>query len=193
MVSQLVCGKTGEIAERFSKLLENEREFERVKDALDDGAELNAAITLFVQLVLLGSGGWSWRFTLRILEPPFLFLAIVEKPVEEECEMRKKIASRLCQLRPCCMHRLDGAHSCITHKLFTIFADSWQRMRYPGRMTSSCLWAFLLTLRSAISGETQGLEGWNSILQVMAKRAPRMELALASDRLSIKKGAWTSS
>ena len=78
MVSQLVCGKTGEIAERFSKLLENEWEFERVKDALDDGAELN-------------SGGCNWRFTLRLLEFPFLFLAIVEKPAEEECEMGRLV------------------------------------------------------------------------------------------------------
>ena len=193
MVSELVCGKGAEIAQRFSNLLQNEKEFERVADNLKDADELSVARALFVQLVLLGAGGWHWRFMRRFLEFPFLFLAVVENPAEEECDMRKKIASRLCKMHACCMRRVDGAHSCITHKLFTIFADSWQRMRYSGRVTCPCLWAFLLTLRSAISGETQGLEGWNSILQVMAKRAPRMELALASDRLSIKMGVLTCS
>ena len=36
--------------------------------------------------------------------------------------------------------------------------------------------------------DTQEIEGANSVLQAMAKAAPRMTLPLASDRMRIKKG-----
>ena len=103
MVSELVCGKGAEIAQRFSNLLQNEKEFERVADNLKDADELSVARALFVQLVLLGAGGWHWRFMRRFLEFPFLFLAVVENPAEEECDMRKRLRRDFarCMLAAC--------------------------------------------------------------------------------------------
>eukprot|EP00959_Pyramimonas_sp_CCMP1952_P200222 4187750-Pyramimonas_sp.AAC.1 len=53
---------------------------------------------------------------------------------------------------------------------------------------SADLWALLLALRSVLHGEAQEVEGWNHVLQIMAKRAPGMGPALANARLHAKHG-----
>ena len=60
------------------------------------------------------------------------------------------------------------------------------KQQRTGLMTPQ-LQAFLLAWRSVLPMDTQNLEGINSVIQVMCKRAPHMGVALLNARLSIKK------
>ncbi len=55
--------------------------------------------------------------------------------------------------------------------------------------TLAPFWCCLLTLRANWPLDTQHMEVANSVLQLMARRAPRMRIALANARMRLKKGA----
>eukprot|EP00927_Polykrikos_kofoidii_P002667 TRINITY_DN11067_c0_g1_i1.p1 TRINITY_DN11067_c0_g1~~TRINITY_DN11067_c0_g1_i1.p1 ORF type:complete len:1330 (-),score=171.22 TRINITY_DN11067_c0_g1_i1:47-4036(-) len=190
LLSQLVCGKTAQIAGEFSQLLDDESvlgKFGRVWQLVPSD-RTNEAMTLIVSLILRGAAGWHLRFTLRLQTFPLILLRVVERAADTCCLERQRVARDLCALNECCLARFDGPHSCITRSLKTMFIQEWRRMATDGKCKNALLWSVLLAIRSCCAGETQEIEGFNSTLQTQCKRAPRMELPLASDRLNLKHG-----
>jgi hypothetical protein len=72
-----------------------------------------------------------------------------------------------------------------------VFSEDLEFVVRTGKLTTY-LKHFLELLKLLLPIDTQSLEGMNSILQALAKRAPRMLLPLLNARMSIKKNAVPS-
>ena len=84
----------------------------------------------------------------------------------------------------CC---IDSVHSDIAEKVKKVFQEELDYVAAYGLCPPN-LFNFLLILRSRIPLDTQEIEGANSVIQEMSRRSPNLHLALASDRITIKKG-----
>ena len=82
---------------------------------------------------------------------------------------------------------MDGKHSSFNETFRILFAEDLQIMQTTGKATLF-LFLFMLQFSFVIRGNTSSVEGFNSIIQIMATRARNMGIALASDRLSLKVG-----
>eukprot|EP00959_Pyramimonas_sp_CCMP1952_P084041 1757681-Pyramimonas_sp.AAC.1 len=105
------------------------------------------------------------------------------KPRTEDCYERRRIARLLLDTPDCCPRRRD---SDIAAKLKLLFHDDFNYSANSGLLTAP-LAACLMALRAVWPLDTQSLEGINSVIQVMCKRAPHMSIPLLNARLSTKK------
>ena len=72
-------------------------------------------------------------------------------------------------------------------KVRDLFLAEWQHVASDGTVPLK-LYIFILLLRSEAPTDMQEVEGMNSVLQLMSKRAPTLQVALASARMQLKKG-----
>ena len=213
-LSNLVATKARAIWEEMSALLSDASVMDKWVPvwAVCGGPAVTSARALIISLVTRSAAEWKWRFLDRCESFPLCLLVLLEEPQAAPSPRRMEIAKRLlgtcrrCVERdrkqrsiptrraivcvpPCrlCLERQDGAHSSFTAKLLDMRRGSFQRMATDG-VCEPALYMHLLAVRVLLLGETQEVEGWSSVLQIMCTRARRMGVACASARLSMKCG-----
>eukprot|EP00959_Pyramimonas_sp_CCMP1952_P201628 4216665-Pyramimonas_sp.AAC.1 len=123
----------------------------------------------------------------RLTEFPTLLLLCVEAEPPAVCERRKAVAALLVDRFSQDEGSLANPVCDWTHKLYLKYTSSFCEMSETGRCDEA-LHAAIALARSQWRPDTQRVEGANSVLQVICKRAPAIHLALASDRMSLKLG-----
>ena len=185
-MSSLVAGKADEITKEIDALLANSHNWDDALTRCPNGHEFKAR-ELIVALAMQGRADWWRRVETKIAEFPLQLLLVVAKPANEACPKRREMAQRFLKLELCCLMRMDGKHSSFNDKFRILFAEDLQIMQTTGKATLF-LFLFMLQFSFVIRGNTSSVEGFNSIIQIMATRARNIGIALASDRLSLKVG-----
>ena len=128
--------------------------------------------------MLLCATTWNFRFVQICSSFPLLLLVLVEKAAHLICERRKTVAALLLATDNAELRRNQDDFAVKTKALFR---DELKMSADAGRCCSN-LFSFMVMVRSQLTGESQCIEGRNSILQIMSKRAPRMQHPLANAR-----------
>ena len=188
MLSQLVCGKAYEIKDKFDDLLRRDAlldydRFARAYYAVEDKHK-KQAIELAVAASLQAAASWDFRFVTPVSAFPLLLLWFVEKPCDQPDHKRQSVATLLLDASG---ESLVGRHSDVALKIRNRFKGEIKIVKESGTCPLP-LYSAVLLIRSSMHGDTQDLEGDNSILQVMTSRARRMRIALASARMQLKRG-----
>ena len=138
-------------------------------------------LTLVHQMV----AEWQMRFVSVVSKFPLKFTVCLETAHHADCSMRREVAEMLLNSCDIC---LNAELSDFTWKAKHVYRQDFEHMRSTGQCTLG-LYILLLSLRSVLHGDTQEVEGWNSVLQTMTRRARRMGIALANARLNLKHGS----
>ena len=136
-----------------------------------------------VTQVLTVKASWQFRFSERYAFWKQICQMVVKDP-GELCDVRKGIAIVWSTSPECC---LTSAVTDVPFKLSKLFASELQVVCADGRVPLK-LFELLVLIRAQLPMDVQEVEGMNSILQMMGKRAPNMNVTLASDRMQLKKG-----
>ncbi len=139
---------------------------------------------LIVLLSLRLAATWQVRFLDPCAEFPLLLLVMVEQPADEDCPRRRAVADMWRSTPDCC---LRSKHADVAVKLRILYRADIDEAAQSGTCPKPLMFA-LLAVRAVLVGQTQDLERMNNMLVRMAERAPHMGLALASARMSMKKG-----
>jgi hypothetical protein len=186
-MSELVLRKGAAIRAEMNDLLaDGDNDMLSSVWTLCPGALLANMRKLAVTLVLNEAAAWDFRYTKKLKSFPLQLLVLVEKPANEVDDERKQVAVLLLETSPCCLLH-QSPWSDVPIKFETFFDAELRTVAETGTVPRR-LYASLLLLRSKTSLDAQDMEGANSVLQTMAKAAPTLRMALASDRLKIKKG-----
>ena len=113
-----------------------------------------------------------------------LLLWVVETDFRTKCPMRQQVCQLLLSTSDCC---LQGKTSDFAVKVKNAYRNDLEKAAVDG-LCSLPLFIFMLMVRAKLPSHNQDVEGMMSILQAMAKAAPRMGQGLACDRLCLKKG-----
>eukprot|EP00959_Pyramimonas_sp_CCMP1952_P033123 694594-Pyramimonas_sp.AAC.1 len=143
---------------------------------------------LAITLVCVGACQWDMRIRSRLTDFPSILLLCVDAEPSAACDRRKAVAKLLLDR---CAHGADRLGTAIcdwTLKLYLKYESEFLHMSETGECDAA-LHAAISLARSQWRPDTQRVEGANSVLQVICKRAPSIHLPLASDRLSLKLGA----
>ena len=138
---------------------------------------------IVVSLVLSNIASWKFRFVDR-LSKWISFLQLLEAEPFQESGVRSANGAKYLRTPGCC---LDDRDTDVFLKCRDLFADEWRRVALDGTVPLK-LYVFLLLLRAEMPLDMQEVEGMNSVLQLMSKRAPTLQVPLASARLQLKKG-----
>ena len=190
MMSELVCTKAVEVASQISDLLgpgacDDPARWAKLWQLLENGSQVAQAKILIVGLVLTISCSWQMRFVEPVSRFPLRFMVCLASPPESPAPERMRLAADLLAACPYCL-RNDPSGD-FTGKVRRHYFSDWEHMARTGQCTEA-LYLLLISVRSVLQGETQEIEGWNHVLQLMAKRSPTMEIALADARLNLKHG-----
>ena len=135
-------------------------------------------------LVILMIAEWDFRVMAEVSTLPGMLLLLLAVPPDEDDPVRRGVCRQILDAPD---DKLALRDSDLGLKLkINYYAD----FRY-GAETGKCsraLWAVMLVVRSMLPNDTQEIEGANSIITLMCKRAPGMHLPLVNARLSLKKG-----
>ena len=142
------------------------------------------ARALIMTLVLCAVCQWDMRIMARVAAFPCLLLLLVDKPAAEVCSRRKAMAAELLSMRECC---LQDRRQDFTLKVLRGFKAQLETVARLGTCPAP-LHHMMLLVRSLWLADTQRVEGANSVLQTISKRAPNIHIPLLSDRLSLKLG-----
>ena len=186
-ISDLVAFRVAQTMEEMSDLLA-EDSFEGVWGSvwhLVPECNVAEAKALIVSLVLQAASGWQMRFMDAVEGWPLLLLVCLESAPHVACIRRQYVAEKLLGECVACLREKLGD---ITWKIREVYKRDWEHMRSSG-MCCRGLFAVLLTLRGVLHGDTQEIEGWNNVLQLMGRRARSMRIPLASARMKLKHGA----
>ena len=140
---------------------------------------------LMIALTLRSACSWHFRILRPCTSMPLQLLLLVELPCNVSCGRRVALAHILIDTEDCC---LFAKNSDFAVKLKAVFRLELELIIATGGTCPRLLWIFMLLVRAQLPLDSQEIEGMHSILQRMAKAAPHMGQALASDRLGIKKG-----
>ena len=138
---------------------------------------------MVVTLVLSNLASWKFRFVDRLSKWQ-TFLKMLELPPFDQSDSRASIAATYLRKLSCCLDDRDGD---LFMKVRDLFLAEWQQVASDGTVPLK-LYIFILLLRSEAPTDMQEVEGMISVLQLMSKRAPTLQVALASARMQIKKG-----
>jgi hypothetical protein len=138
-----------------------------------------------VTLVLKGATGWFFRVIEKIESFPLLFMFFLRNRPDEVDNVRAQLSQRLLDTPDCC---LESLYSDLAVKVKIRFGtELLYVVQNQGRVPTE-LYVYLLSYRSQAPLETQDIEGRASYIQTMAKRAPYLQIALASHRMSLAMG-----
>jgi len=187
-ISELVCWKAQSIRDDFNALL--------TTGSGDDASRWGALWSLtprdrvaetralIITLVCSAVCQWDMRITSRITSFPYVFLLMVEKGPSEVDERRRAAAAMALSKPECC---LASQQQDFTLKLLRKFRVELLEVARTGKCPHR-LHSLLMLVRSLWFADTQKVEGANSVLQTICKRAPNIHVPLLSDRLSMKLG-----
>ena len=157
----------------------------RAFQQLTDARHRPDANRLIIVVVLQLAASWDFRFMGLTVRLPLLLLFMLVSPCGEADAKRCQVAAFVLDAPDCCLRRSRGD---VAIKLKQMFAAGLQSVVDSGGKRPVILFVFLLAYRASLPFDTQCIEGINSILVEMARRAPLMKIPLASDRLQIKQG-----
>ena len=192
MLSELVMTKAVDIRAKFDWLLEEESlvDVERFAKAVHAVSRSpveehhHQVLELIVGATLSARATWECRFVDPTTSFPLLLLMMSETPPNVHDHCRQSVAQLLWDADDA---SLQSRHSDLAFKIRRAFRDEVDVCRRTGRCPLR-LYSVLKVVRASLQGDTQDIEGDNSILQVMANRARRMRIALASSRMQLKRG-----
>ena len=189
VLSDMVIHKVFDISLEISALLSDAAEWQtwepvwtytRTQKQKDQGHEL------IVSLVLNLACSWHVRFVCRVSEFPLLLLWFAEAMPQVNCPRRLQVAKLMLETSD---EELDlDPFSDLALKTKQNYNRELQLVIETSGQCPHALYQYSLLLRSQMPAETQDIEGNNSVLSAMSKIAPNLHIALATTRLSIKKG-----
>ena len=141
------------------------------------------AMCFSVSQILLLLASWQFRFTDRFKLWKQICTLAAKDPYEE-CPDRMSVAQSWISSPDCC---LSSASRDIPRKIKKLFAEELQLVSVDGRVPLR-LFELLLMIRAQLPLDVQDIEGMNSVLQIIGKRAPKLAVPLAPDRIQLKKG-----
>eukprot|EP00959_Pyramimonas_sp_CCMP1952_P468078 9492622-Pyramimonas_sp.AAC.1 len=141
-------------------------------------------LLLVLTCVLTCAAAWWMRFVSTFDRFPLCLLHVVSRPHDEPDDKRKALATMLLDLPGCC---LQSNTSDFAAKLKVNFLRDIEYMRDSGQCAPR-MFAYLLVWRRELPVDTQDIEGRASSLQVMAKRAPGLQIPAANNRMKVKYG-----
>ena len=143
---------------------------------------LHDAKLFMLDLVLTSLAAWTMRFLRLASEFPHVLLKALVQHHDVDCPRLRALAAALLHGCEACLLRDAGGFAVKIRKLsfedFTIMANT-------GKCTIM-LYMVLLVLRCTMQAETQEIEGWNSLVQSMCRRSPKMHWPLTNSRMNLK-------
>ncbi|CAE7519101.1 unnamed protein product, partial [Symbiodinium microadriaticum] len=167
VVQQLVTGKLDEFLNEYRIL------YDRMNDIVLKAMELSGCDSLFKD----DMEGQAALY-------PYKLLWFVKENPLRHCTHRQGVAAELLALKT-----VDAATE-------SVRALCKEELRYlanngtfpkPRDSSGSLLWAVASSMSQFFYGETQSIEGLNSIVKLLGRRAPNISLELLSSRLTIKR------
>ena len=165
-LSELVCSFAGTIMGEICALLAvgaDEDIWGRVWHLLPE-RNLTEARALIVHLVIVMACEWQMRFVSVVEDFPLVLLTCLESPPNVDCAKRRSVAERLLNSCQSCLKKKKCSD--VTSKIRELYNRDWIHSKDTGRCTWG-LYVALLSMRSVLRGDTQEIEGWNNVLQVM--------------------------
>lgn len=164
-------------------LCESNHSFDDLSPYLGPEA-MPTAYGLIVELVLALLASWKFRHLDRVATFPLLLLELLTKPPSVPCDRRKAIAAKW----------LLGCDVCLESPLSDFAFKT--RLKFKAMIVVVVetgtvplpLFIHLEIWRAQLPFETQCVEGLNSLLQEMARRARYLKVPLAATRMCIKGG-----
>eukprot|EP00959_Pyramimonas_sp_CCMP1952_P100233 2096159-Pyramimonas_sp.AAC.1 len=123
---------------------------------------------LIVSLVLRGAAEWHYRVYAGLRSYPLCLLRVLDYPKDARYDARQNLARTFLDESAVNLH---SNTSDVSLKLRMAFRPEWEEMAASGQCPT-VLWTWLVLFRAAIPIDTQDVEGFNSILQLMSDRAP---------------------
>ncbi|CAE7209979.1 unnamed protein product, partial [Symbiodinium sp. CCMP2456] len=141
---------------------------------------------LALRLLMLHWAAFRRRIIRPLMQYPMKLFWLIKSHPKRYCARRQQVAQELLELDA---HELDSA----TRKIKELCCRELQHMRITGVFpdvsspSGSFLYAFLKGLARLLPADTQAIEGINSCIKLMGRRAPNMSLELMSSRLAIRR------
>ena len=139
-----------------------------------------------LRLLLLHWAAFRRRIIRPLQQYPMKLFWLIKSHPKRYCKRRQQVAQELLELDA---HQLDAA----TRKIRELCCRELQHLRITGVFpdvsspSGSFLYAFLKGLARMLPADTQAIEGINSLIKLMGRRAPNMSLELMSSRLAIRR------
>jgi len=187
--ANLVSGKVHAITEELSGLLDDTAylgKWGHVWAHIKSPQQHQQALELNVSLVSRAACVWNFRCVRPATSFPLLLLLLAERAHDEHDEKRLQVAQLLLDMPQAELQQ--DRFTDISLKTKRLFATEFQEVVRTSGECPTALFIFARMLRSQMPAETQEVEGNNSVLAEMARRAPCIGVALATARTSIKKG-----
>ncbi len=129
---------------------------------------------------------WEFRFASLLDSYHLSLLKIVEVEWNIEDETRVKVGRAILEASDATLN--NDPFSDVALKVKHEFFEELTSLVANRGVCPPELFAFCLVFRSRVSGQTQDVEGFNSILSNLSRRMPRLGPAAASAKLSLRKG-----
>ena len=184
MVSQLVTKRAGETIQQLQALLtdehfDDEQHFGLVWALTGDYHA--QACALIVELAVRLIASFTFRFDLSETFP-WCWLFVVEADPFVKYDRRLAICNKANTID---IADLKDPYNDITIKIKQQFPDELEAAANTGKCPLD-LCVCILLWRSTLSGQTQDIEGMNSVLQAATARAPTVSASTINNRMSIK-------
>ncbi|CAE7270658.1 unnamed protein product [Symbiodinium sp. CCMP2592] len=192
---RLVTMKLDEFTAEFSAL------FQKLPEIVDKALQLSGCFHetkglshadivrmryLALRLLLLHWAAFRRRIIRPLRQYPMKLFWLIKSHPKRFCKRRQQVAEELIGLDA---HQLDSA----TRKIRELCCRELQHLRITGVFpdvsspSGSFLYAFLKGLARMLPADTQAIEGINSLIKLMGRRAPNISLELMSSRLAIRR------
>jgi hypothetical protein len=174
--SELVCGKASEILSEFSELIHMQTWASLVESV--PCAHLDTFLELIVNLAGHHAAQYHLRLVRRCMEFPHQLMWLAESGGADACDNRKRVARYI-------LETPDESLEINCLKCKRLFQAELEETARTGLLNSAVVSLFRL-VRSSWGSHIQCLEGMNSVIGLMAKRAPNMAVDLLSSRILVK-------
>ena len=191
LLQQLVTGKAAKFMNESKQLLHTFDHWfgEAVTEASasDIGPEqMELVRTLAFKLVLRSAGSFHLRVAMHTTRYPYKLLWLVHRAPGIRCSKRQNIAQEIMMSEP-------GELECNARKLKEICPDELGQIARDGRVplhATSCgsrVWAIVNAMSTLLKGDSQLVEGINSLVRLIGQRCPSIDLQTMSSRIVTKK------
>ena len=190
----LIDGKAAALRADMSSLLDassvNDPEVWGTHWSYVDDAMRPDANRFVVTVVLRGIHNFDLRFTSPFDEYPLKMLVLIASPACVNCVLRRAVAADLLEQDEAKLIAQASVARIPSDFHWKIKSECGFALRQAVR-TGRCLpnlWVAISVWRAALPVTSQSIEGDNSVIQEMGRRARRLGVALASNRYSLKRG-----
>ena len=161
------------IAKELAKLTDLD-EWSGTLDSVPLG-QIETYMNLIKKVTLLHVSDFQRRVVKKLAEFPYALLVLVWKPGDEPCQKRQSLCKRILETPEQFLHLT-------ALKIKKLFQGVLQECALTGLLCMS-LWCIIRIVACAWRGDTQAIEGINSMITATCRRCPNISMPLLDARI----------